>query len=322
MDDQPAGQQPLSPEPGPETGTVKPVSSPSPPGKRSFVAWPFLWTVVFLEALLLGATVAIGMLYGMPSAGNFMFVLFFPALGLIGLAFLLLCWRQAVLRRSLIGWILFLVHALGLGVGVKLTMELSDNAESYSGRLKLELSTLLTTIARGGAVADSTSLADSLGFQEDGGEQMSMALDSVDVPDISLAMGDSQVVDAVFGWRIVVRRDSRSEGISRTMVSAEDRVELAVKDSGQAWTASGPVHFQTCGGTATVAFLQVGMCPKLGTTAHPVEGFGCEESVRLYDLAVSLRQPAKQFALPSLPGSADQVKAQARSWITETGCVE
>ena len=320
MDDQPLPEQPSSPERTPQT----PVPPP-PSARRRFVAWPFLWTILFLEALLSGATVTIGLLYGWMSAGSFMLVFFFPALGLMSLAFLLLCWRQVALRRSAIGWLLLLVHALGVGAGVKVITELSDNAVSYSARLKGELSELVTTIARGGPVADSLAVQDSIGMQDeegDGGEEMRMGLETVDIPDLALNLGDSQVVDAVFGWKIVVRRDLKSEGISRTAVSSEDRVELGVKDSGVAWTASGPVDFLTCYGTATAALLQVGMCPKLGTTADPVQGLGCEEGVRLYDIAVHLRQPNQQMALPSLPGSADQVRKVAREWTKEAGCLE
>lgn len=314
MVDQPSHETPSAPD-----APQAPVAAPAPAPRRRFAAWPLLWTVIFLEGVFLGITVAVGVLWGNMALGHLIGVLFVPSFGLVILAFLLLVWRQIALRRSVLGWLLLLVHGCVLCFGVVGAMELTNNPQPYAQRLKTDLSELLKIMASGAvpATMDSTALAPVVPGADTGAAKGVSA--SLEIPEVLLEPGDSVTVQGAQGWNVVVRRDLHSEAISRAVDSQGVRVELAFPDSGQAWTAAGPVDFIECRKRPWIALTQIGTCAKPSSVDDPQAGIGCDEPVKLYEVAVELHG-TRRLAVPSMPDIRRAVIDSVVNWTRGMGC--
>lgn len=315
MDDQPNQETPSAPE-TPQAPAV--ASAPAPAPRRRFAAWPLLWMVIFLEAVFLGIAVAVGVLWGNMALGHLIGVLFVPSFGLVILAFLLLVWRQIALRKSTLGWLLLLVHACVLCFGVVGAMELSNNPQPYAERFKSDLSELLKVFVSGAATAamDSTTVASVV---PEGGDVSKGVSASLEIPDVMLEPGDSVTMPGADGWNVVVRRDLHSEAIVRSVDSQGVRVELAFPDSGRAWTAAGPVDFIGCHKRPWIALTQIGTCTKPSSVDGPQAGIGCDEPVKLYEVAVELHG-RRRLAVPSMPDVRRAVIDSAVNWTRGMGC--
>jgi len=316
MDEQPSQETPSAPE-VPQAPTAAPAPAPSP--RRRFAAWPLLWTAIFLEGAFLGIAVAVGVLWGNMALGHLIGVLFVPSFGLVILAFLLLVWRQIALRRSILGWLLLLVHGCVLCFGVVGAMELTNNPQPYAERLKTDLSELLKIMASGAtpATMDSTQVAPVVPGTDTSVSKGVSA--SLEIPEVLLEPGDSVTVQGAHGWNVVVRRDLHSEAISRAVDSQGVRVELAVPDSGQAWTAVGPVDFIDCHKRPWIALTQIGTCSKPSSVDGPQAGIGCDEPVKLYEVAVELHG-TRRLAVPSMPDIRRAVIDSVVNWTRGMGC--
>jgi len=316
MDDQPNQEIPSAPE-APQAPAAAPASAAAP--RRRFAAWPLLWTVIFLEGVFLGIAVAVGVLWGNMALGHLIGVLFVPSFGLVILAFLLLVWRQIALRKSILGWLLLLVHGCVLCFGVVGATELSNNPQPYAERFKSDLSELLKVFASGAvsAAMDSTTLAP---FVPGADSSVSKGVSaSLEIPDVVLEPGDSVTVPGAEGWNVVVRRDLHSEAIVRSVDSQGVRVELVFPESGQAWTAAGPVDFIECHKRPWIALTQIGTCTKPSSVDGPQAGIGCDEPVKLYEVAVELHG-RHRLAIPSMPDVRRAVIDSAVNWTRGMGC--
>ena len=344
MDDQPAidpvPETPVLPSAAPPSVEPPAPTTPLPP-KRRFGAWPLLWIAIALEVLFLVATVLVGLLYGSDSVVSFLTLGFYPLLAATCAAFSLLCWRQFLLRRSILGWIFLLLHLLGVGLGLLGAKELWTNAKPYSQRIKADLAQLMAAIEKGGSepqvAMDTLAVVPSEGspyvdpeiladqarddarVNQDPSDDGSISLDTIQIPDVQLGIWDTQLVDGMRGIKVLVKRQERTHGLFRTVVLGDHRLELIAPDAGTVWTAAGPVRIMSCVGEPEVVLAHVGMCPKVSETAHPVNGLSCLEPLRWYDLAMELHQPVS-LALPMSSDNEKQLLKTAREWSNKFGC--
>lgn len=301
------------------TSPIRHPTQPEPvPSPLRFQGRWVLAAVLLLEILALAGAFALFRKYGEQVLGHALAVLLVPAVLLTGLGLFLCAWRSSIRPRSLLGWGLLLAHLGSFVAGATvLAASIQMKRRDFPAFVRSELGLALQGTAAP-ASEDPAPAADALQVQAGAAQETRGEAVAIEVPDSEPGRGDSLLARGPQGWCVVVRRDSGSEAVVRTLVAEGRRVPLTYPDSGEAWAASGEVTLLQCHHKPVAALTHLGLCPRRTEVGSEPEGFGCEEPVVPHVLLVNLRTGSRRL-LGSEVGIA-QALDSAQQWFKGEAC--